>query len=99
MNDFNENLIAPCGMNCGVCSGHLREKDRCPGCNNGPTLKYCISCKMKNCVEREGKFCFECGKFPCARLKQLDKRYCAKYEMSEIENLEFIREMGLMPFF
>ena len=23
---FNENLIAPCGMNCGVCLQHLRAR-------------------------------------------------------------------------
>ena len=27
-------LIAPCGMNCGICVGHLREKNRCAGCNS-----------------------------------------------------------------
>ena len=25
-------LIAPCGMNCGICYGYLREKNKCPGC-------------------------------------------------------------------
>ena len=25
-------LIAPCGMNCAVCLGYLREKNKCPGC-------------------------------------------------------------------
>ena len=26
------NLIAPCGMNCILCWGYIREKNRCPGC-------------------------------------------------------------------
>ena len=44
------------------------------------------------------KYCFECDTFPCARLKQLDKRYRTKYEMSMIENLEYIRDHGIRKF-
>ena len=44
------------------------------------------------------KFCFECGKFPCERIKQMDKRYRTKYNMSTIENLENIRKFGLREF-
>ena len=44
------------------------------------------------------RFCFECGKFPCRRLKSLDKRYRTKYHMSMIENLEFIKEHGMERF-
>ncbi len=25
-------LIAPCGMNCGICLAYLRTKNVCPGC-------------------------------------------------------------------
>jgi hypothetical protein len=33
MSPVDENaLIAPCGMNCGVCMAYLREKNKCPGC-------------------------------------------------------------------
>lgn len=28
-----ETLIAPCGMNCALCIGYQRPKNRCPGCN------------------------------------------------------------------
>jgi hypothetical protein len=27
-----QGMIAPCGMNCGICIGHLREKRPCGGC-------------------------------------------------------------------
>jgi len=27
-----DQIIAPCGMNCGLCTGHLREKRPCGGC-------------------------------------------------------------------
>ena len=100
---FSATLIAPCGMNCGVCIGHLREKDRCQGCNGDDAgkKKSCLVCRIKNCEQRgtgAGTFCFECAGFPCARLKQLDKRYRQKYGMSMIENLAVIREIGLEGF-
>ena len=41
------------------------------------------------------RFCYECEKFPCSRLKDLDKRYRTKYHMSMIENLKFIKEHGI----
>jgi hypothetical protein len=93
-------LIAPCGMDCGLCIGHLREKRRCEGCNSEDAGKptQCVECRIKNCPEREangGGYCFECGAFPCVRLRRLDKRYRAKYGMSMIENLELIREAGV----
>lgn len=96
-------LIAPCGMNCGLCSGFLRGRKQCSGCHgedeNKP--KYCIVCRIKTCEElatSEGEFCYTCAKFPCVRLQQLDKRYRTKYGMSMIENLERIREVGLDEF-
>jgi len=97
------NLIAPCGMNCGLCSGYLRAKKPCPGCRgddaNKPT--YCVVCRIKNCEQLSGNeqsFCGDCESFPCKRLKQLDKRYRTKYGMSMIENLARIREIGLDEF-
>ena len=96
-------LIAPCGMNCGVCLAYLREKRKCPGChgedaNKPVTRKKCV---IKNCemIQRsKSKFCFECENYPCKRLKQLDKRYRTKYNMSMIENLENIKKIGLSAF-
>ncbi len=87
-------------MNCGVCSAHLRPKKRCPGCNGaGQDLpKHCATCRMRLCAERTGRFCYDCAGFPCARLRRLDKRYRARYGMSEIENLECIRDHGLDRF-
>jgi len=96
-------LIAPCGMDCGLCSGHLRAKNACPGCNGADSAKpgYCISCKIKTCdriASGDAAFCFECTDFPCARLRRLDKRYRTKYGMSMVENLAQIREIGLEAF-
>ena len=100
MERINRNLIAPCGMNCGVCMAHLREKNRCHGCGeaekNKPKTR--VFCKIRICQERKGKYCFDCPGFPCERLKSIDKRYRTKYGMSEIENLEFIHGRGTNSF-
>jgi len=99
-----EGLIATCGMNCGLCIGFLREKKPCGGCfrrdhKNKPELYR--SCRIKNCellAQTESGFCYECSKFPCARLKGLDQRYRSKYGMSMIENLHYIQENGMLSF-
>lgn len=99
-----QGLIAACGMNCGLCIGYLREKKPCGGCfkiddENKP--KSCRSCKIVNCAllaETESGFCYDCVKYPCTRLKNLDKRYRIKYGMSMIENLEYIQNHGLELF-
>jgi hypothetical protein len=96
-------LIAPCGMDCGLCLAYLRDKNKCPGCNAPDNDKRitCVRCKIKNCKFIKGKkakFCFECECFPCDRLKHLDKRYKTKYHMSMIENLENIKSLGINKF-
>jgi hypothetical protein len=45
------------------------------------------------------KFCSDkCEKYPCRRLKDLDKRYRTKYKMSMLENLEYIKKLGVGKF-
>ena len=101
------NLIAPCGMNCRLCLGYVREKNRCPGCRLKNTqgsekAEYRNRCRIKNCDQiASGKLrhCSgECLKFPCTRLRQLDKRYRTNYGMSMIENLTMIDEAGIRNF-
>jgi hypothetical protein len=115
MESWNKSvLIAPCGMNCGICRGYLKEKSsykigvkrvlvKCPGCRGTNIGKpvYCVGCKIKNCknLQKErAKYCFECQDFPCDRIKRLDKRYRTKYHMSMIENLEYIKDRGIRRF-
>lgn len=96
---MNKNLIAPCGMNCGLCVMYLRNENKCPGCMSGRKVNSrCIKCGIKLCKNRKGKYCFDCDKFPCERLKRLDTRYKERYGMSEIANLETIKERGIEPF-
>jgi hypothetical protein len=79
MEKIAKNLITPCGMNCNICIAHLREKNVCPGCTDKPTKKTCLNCKIRNCKDRTGKYCFNCSNFPCEKLSHLDKRYREKY--------------------
>ncbi len=96
-------LIAPCGINCGVCRAYLREKNKCPGCR-GLNVDKPITrarCEIKICKvfkNKKAKFCFQCDVFPCDRLKHLDKRYRTKYNMSTIENLGNIEKSGIRKF-
>ena len=97
-------LIAPCGMNCGICKYHYREKNTCLSCrnlneNNPITRFHCIIKECEILKDRKWKYCsFECDKYPCKRLKALDKRYSTKYHMSMLENLKHINEHGIDSF-
>ena len=96
-------MIAPCGMNCAICKYHYRKKNTCPGCRSEDEekLKGCRECIIVNCDEIKKKgleFCFSCSIIPCKRLKNLDKRYKTKYHMSMLENLEFIKNKGVIAF-
>jgi hypothetical protein len=99
-----EGMIAPCGMNCGLCIGHLRIKNSCGGCLGTAVIHKpdgCRSCSVVTCehlAETKSGFCYECPKYPCRRLKTLDQRYSTKYGMSMCMNLAFIKEHGLENF-
>jgi len=101
-------LIAPCGMNCNLCSSYLAystglPKQRgkihhCQGCL--PRGKLCGQLK-RDCTKirkAEIRFCYECASFPCDRLKTLDNRYRKNYNTSFIENLREIEKDGLDSF-
>lgn len=105
---MKEELIAPCGMNCGVCVSYLAMKNEVN--KKGFRKKYCAGClpRGKNCtfmakqcdLLAKGlvRFCYDCAGFPCPRLKALDRRYRVSYHMSMIENLEFIKNNGMERF-
>jgi hypothetical protein len=105
---MDELLIAPCGMNCAICSGYLAMKNDLK--STGIMKTYCAGCRPrgKNCAFLKKKcdllangrvqYCYECEEFPCRRLRDLDKRYRTFYRMSMIENLEYIRDNGIEKF-
>lgn len=99
---MNSTSIAPCGVICDLCLGFQRDKNKCVGCNNtGYKPYHCTVCSIKLCAEKKGDenlLCYDCIKFPCRRIKDLDKRYTLKYGESPIQNLYRIKENGLPQF-
>jgi hypothetical protein len=102
-------LIAPCGMNCAICSRYLAYKNNlpvvkgkithCVGCRNKSNLCSRIKqCENKKLRKGEIEFCYECYLFPCDRIKKLDNRYRNAYDMSMIENLMNIKKEGIRKF-
>lgn len=101
------NMIAPCGMNCAVCSAVRREEKnivKCPGCrgSNKNKPETCVHCIIINCKRLKSlrtKYCSDqCEEFPCKRLKALDKRYRKQYDFSMLDNLEHIAQKGIRAF-
>ncbi len=89
-------LVAPCGINCNICSSHLRKKKPCPGCPERAS-DFKGKCVVINCEERKSSpsgYCYECRKFPCRRIRGIDERY-RKIGISNIENLGVIKEKGV----
>ncbi len=101
-------LIAPCGMNCGICSEYLAFKHDvkskgirmpyCTGCR--PRDKKCAFLKKRCSLLLEGRvqYCYQCPDFPCQGLQKIDKRYRSQFRMSMIENLECIKKNGVRQF-
>ncbi len=95
---FETSMIAACGMNCGCCIGYMRPKNKCPGCRFIIEGKARVHCVIRNCdllKKTDSNFCFDCQKYPCQRLKQLDKRYRTRYNTSFLENLMMIKQKGM----
>ena len=105
---MNVELVAPCGMNCGICSAYLARKYDVRA--RGVKLPYCAGCRARNkqCAFLKKRcqliltgqitYCFECEEFPCRRLETIDRRYTANYRMSMIQNLRYIRAWGVALF-
>jgi len=101
-------LIAPCGMNCSVCSRYLARKYDVR--SKGVKMSYCAGCRprdrkcallKKRCdllLNHSVRFCYECGTFPCRNLERIDARYQKDYRTSFIENLTFIKQHSLSAF-
>jgi hypothetical protein len=105
-NPISEELIAPCGMNCAICSRYLSyvnnlKRSQCIGCR--PRNKSCeylfIKCTGINHTSKgNAVFCFECNQYPCEQINRMDDRYRNNYNMSVKDNLEFIKNFGIGKF-
>lgn len=101
-------LIAPCGMNCNVCSNHLALVNDTKA--KGVKLPYCTGCRPRNkqcafvkkkcdkVLKHHVEFCYECTEFPCERITKLAKGYESRYRMSMVNNLQYIQEHGITAF-
>ncbi len=99
MNVMKKEMVAPCGMNCSLCSWVL-----------DPSKPGCVGCRRRGrgCVHKKGlcpklagseiKFCYLCAKFPCPSLLLIEQRYVRAHNYSFVENLNFIRQRGMPAF-
>ncbi len=107
-NPISEELIAPCGMNCAICSRYLShvnnlKKSQCTGCRPGNRkCSYLFEkCTGINSVLKGNAtavFCFECDQYPCKQINRMDDRYRSNYEMSVKDNLECIEKTSVDKF-
>ncbi len=104
---FTPDLVAPCGMNCGVCRAYLAYSRGVP--RKRGSVTHCSGClpRKKNCFIKRGcaqlsknkvRFCYECEKMPCANVDRVDRRYRARYDTSLVGNLREIEENGMQAF-
>ena len=99
-------MIAPCGLDCGICKRALAETDPCPGCHGPDEHKpeFCSAkCGIVQCRKRREngyEFCDECPEYPCADVTEKENRYTSKYPLYESpgKNLRDIRENGMEQF-
>jgi len=102
---MDQELIAPCGMNCALCANHLAKALDLRA--QGLRMPYCAGCRArgKMCAflkkkcdrlrKAEIASCHECPDLPCPALRTIDARYRERYRMSMIENLQVIRDKGM----
>jgi hypothetical protein len=105
---FTAELIAPCGMNCGICKTYLAYSRGVP--YKKGEVSHCTGClvRNKNCAfikrdcdkirKKQIRFCYECADMPCKELAKIDEIYKARYGMSMVENQKAIREKGMDVF-
>lgn len=103
---FKENMIAPCGLNCSICSQALRKENPCTGCLGPDETKseYCATmCEIAACDIRKSladRFCDQCPQYPCSEMVEKEIWYANTYPMIEslLGNLSIIRKEGMEKF-
>ena len=99
---FEEAMIAPCGLDCSLCSmAHknrslvravwgLMTASRNSALSDAPSLQ----CEKRRA--NQYRFCDQCPDFPCEFSREREKRYQFQYALREspLTNLREIRELG-----
>ena len=105
---FTPDLVAPCGMNCGICKAYLAYSRGVP--YKKGEVSHCNGClaRNKNCAfirkhcekirKKQIRFCYQCPDMPCEPLAKIDGYYRARYGMSMVENQKALREKGMDEF-
>lgn len=105
---MKKELVAPCGMNCALCSRYLARAYDVKG--RGIQIAYCEGCRprgrtcailkkrCKKLLNNEVEFCFECGDFPCQSLQHLNNSYSKFFHVSPVENLRSLKNKGMKSF-
>jgi hypothetical protein len=98
------NLAGPCGFYCGTCRHYLartkgllaekRLKHGCQGCRIQNKKCAWIKRDCELLLKNQVTFCFECSQFPCEKLQEFDQRHRKDDNISPIENLMRIKEIG-----
>lgn len=97
--NIDENLVSYCGLYCGACPSHLKEK--CPGCHENTRATWC---KVRSC-------CLANSHDSCGNCREHDDiKSCSKFNniISKIFGFIFrsdrhagimkIRELGIRGF-
>ena len=103
---FTADMIAPCGLDCSLCSRAQQKTDPCPGCLGPDEHKpdFCAHrCGIILCEKRRSngyRYCDACPDYPCADVMEKENRYTSQYPLYEspLQNLRDIREMGMEQF-
>jgi hypothetical protein len=100
MKKMRREMVAPCGMNCNLCSWIVdpEKRGRCKGCR--PRGRGCVHRKglCKKLAEQRIDFCYKCDDFPCESLLRIEARYNRAHNYSFVENLKFIKKRGMPAF-
>ena len=87
---ISKELIAPCGMNCAICSKYLSyinnlKRSHCIGCK--PRNQRCTylfeKCRgiNNNVLTNNAVYCYECNEYPCKQINRMDNRYKNNYKI------------------
>jgi len=98
---IDASFFSPCGMNCMLCQGHLKERKACPGCLGPDEHKpdRCKNCAIKTCAHKAGvTYCHRCREFPCRSIKNLERSYTRRYRVSLIDNSRWVERKGIEAF-
>ncbi len=77
------------------------EDARCRGCHSDRVMVHCVECRngFRQCAREQGvTWCFECGDFPCDRLRDFRDIHVINgisHHTRVIEDLQYMKEHGI----